>query len=238
MSQISSRRILVVEDDPGERDLLIRVFERDGYDVRTASTAQDARGALEEGGLDLMILDLGLPDADGLDLLRPLDDHEHLPVLVLTARTGLGDRILGLDSGADDYVTKPVPMPELQARVRALLRRSVPTTDVVRSGPLEMDLGTREARMDGWPLDLTRKEFDLLAHLASHPRSVFSRDDLLREVWHSGSGLQVDSTVTEHVRRLRKKLGDDPIRPRWLVTARGVGYRWEPGQAGTRGTGP
>lgn len=224
----AAERILIVEDDEDARAFVERALERSGYTVATAGTAVEARGILDDNGVDLVVLDLGLPDESGLDFLTALRDDHDVGIVVLTGRDSIGDRVLGLDTGADDYLVKPVQVPELQARVRAVLRRTRSQTPRLSYGPLVIDLNAREAHLGGEPVDLTRKEFDLLVHLAAHPRSVFDRAELLRDVWDSSAEYQDPATVTEHVRRLRRKLGDDPDDPRWIVAIRGVGYRFEP----------
>ncbi|HLG01193.1 MAG TPA: response regulator transcription factor [Acidimicrobiia bacterium] len=226
-------RILVVEDDEGLRTLMVRALEQQSHRVVGVSGAVAARGLLAAGGIDVVVLDLGLPDGDGLDLVGMLRERAEPAVLVVSGRDSLGDRVLGLDMGADDYLTKPVAVAELQARVRALLRRVEAPPARHCYGPLEIDLEAREVYVEGRPVELTRKEFGLLAALASAPRKVFGRDELLREVWGSSSEYQAEATVTEHVRRLRLKLGDDAEHPRWIVNVRGVGYRFDPGEETT-----
>lgn len=220
--------ILVVEDDPPIRALVVEALERDRHDVEGVATTAAAQAALNRHTIELVILDLGLPDADGLDFLEELRATHDLPVLVLTARSGVGDRVLGFDTGADDYVVKPVALPELRARVRALLRRQEPAADRLVFGKLEIDLGAREAVLDGQVLELTHKEFEVLALLASQPRKAFSRGDLLRQVWGSSPEYQTTATVTEHVRRLRRRLEIHEPATEWIATVRGVGYRFDP----------
>lgn len=229
MATATGHGILVVEDDEGLRALMVRALQQEGHQVLGVGTAAAAQRALAAGEADLVVLDLGLPDSDGLDLLSTLRGRTELRVLVVSGRDSLGDRVLGLNTGADDYLVKPVAVPEFQARVRALLRRVPDSATRLRYGSLEIELDAREVCLDGHPVELSRKEFGLLALLASYPRKVFSRDDLLREVWGSSPEYQVASTVTEHVRRLRYKLGDDAEHPRWIVNVRGVGYRFDPG---------
>lgn len=215
------------------RGLLVRLLQDDGYEV---FEADDALGAMEHLGAnppDLVLLDVVLPGVDGLDLLRRIRRKSTVPIIMLTGRTDEADRIEGLRSGADDYVLKPFSPGELVARVESVLRRSAPQAALVEQAVLaydglEIDPVAREVSVQGETVPVTAREFDLLAFLASAPRQVFTREQLLRQVWDSSTQWQDDATVTEHVRRVRKKIEADPDRPRWLVTVRGVGYRFEP----------
>lgn len=215
------------------RGLLVRLLQDDGYEV---FEADDALGAMEHLGAnppDLVLLDVVLPGLDGLDLLRRIRRKSTVPIIMLTGRTDEADRIEGLRSGADDYVLKPFSPGELVARVESVLRRSAPQAALVEQtvlayDGLEIDPVAREVSVQGETVPVTAREFDLLAFLASAPRQVFTREQLLRQVWDSSTQWQDDATVTEHVRRVRKKIEADPDRPRWLVTVRGVGYRFEP----------
>lgn len=226
-------RILAVEDDPAVRGLLVRLLHDEGYEV---FEADDALGAMEHLGAhppDLVLLDVVLPGVDGLDLLRRIRSKSDVPIIMLTGRSGEEDRIEGLRSGADDYVLKPFSSGELVARVESVLRRSsskphgTEATAIAYDG-LAIDPVAREVRVKGAPVSVTAREFDLLAFLAAAPRQVFTREQLLRQVWGSSTEWQDDATVTEHVRRVRRKIEADPDRPRWLLTVRGVGYRFEP----------
>jgi two-component system, OmpR family, phosphate regulon response regulator PhoB len=227
------RRVLVVDDDEGVRTVVVWQLEADGFIVEQAHDGASAVSAVNAVEPDLMILDLSLPGLGGLDVLRQIRDGEtkatvDLPVIVLSGRSGQTDRIVGLDQGADDYLVKPFSPGELAARVRSVLRRSQPAGPVsIEVGPLRIDPGTREVWMADERVQLTAKEFDLLAFLASHPRHVFSRAQLLAQVWQSSSSWQGEATVTEHVHRLRHKLEVDPDWPRLLRTVRGVGYQLE-----------
>jgi DNA-binding response OmpR family regulator len=180
----------------------------------------------------LVVLDVMLPGADGLQILRHLRESGDVPVILLTARADEIDRILGLELGADDYVVKPFSPRELSIRVRNLLRRAMPipprSSELLTFGPLTIDPGAREVGVDGHVTQLTPKEFDLLVTLARSPRQVFSRRQLLELVWESSPDYQDPATVTVHVGRLRQKLEPDPEQPRWILTAWGVGYRFEP----------
>jgi len=174
-----------------------------------------------------------LPEIDGFSILGELRKREDIPVILLTARTEETDRVLGLELGADDYVVKPFSPRELAARVRTVLRRASRSEPPVMEPTitfdgLAIDTRSREVRVGGEPVDFTAKEFDLLAFLASSPRQVFSRGQLLEQVWDSSSDWQDASTVTVHVRRIRKKIEQDPDEPRWISTVWGVGYRFEP----------
>ncbi|WP_344865408.1 response regulator transcription factor [Planomonospora alba] len=226
-----SARILVVEDDPTVAEVVARYLERDGHRVECVGDGAEAlRRALADPP-DLMVLDLMLPRMDGLAVCRKLRERRPVPVIMLTALGEEIDRVAGLETGADDYVTKPFSPRELALRVRSVLRRargaSLPGgTGVLRDGELVVDLGVHEVRLAGAPVTLTAREFDLLAHLMRNPRQAFSRATLLDQVW--GWSFGDSSTVTVHVRRLREKIEADPTAPRRIVTVWGVGYRYEP----------
>ncbi len=179
---------------------------------------------------DLVVLDVSLPDLSGLDLLRQFRIVGDVPVIMLSGRGDEADRVAGLESGADDYVVKPFYPRELAARVRSLLRRSGARTrpSVLEFDELTIDTASRQALLHGLPVELTAREFDLLEFLASAPRQAFSRAQLLQRVWGSSSAWQQESTVTEHVRRIRRKLGVEADQSRWIATVRGFGYRFEP----------
>ncbi len=224
-------RILLVDDDPTVRAVVERYLQRAGFVVEALGDGLAARARLGDGSVDLAILDVMLPGVDGLSLLRELRaTGDETPVILLTARGDEADRVTGITLGADDYVVKPFSPRELVARASMVLRRAAPPVarEALRFGSLRIDPGTREAAVDDQPVELTRLEFDLLHFLASSPRQVFSRTELLQHVWDSSPEWQDPSTVTVHVRRLRRKLELDPDAPRWIVTARGVGYRFEP----------
>jgi DNA-binding response OmpR family regulator len=217
------RTVLVVEDESAIADVVEMYLTQGGFNVRLAATGAEARKQLDDPSIDAVLLDLMLPDADGVDLFREIRSRSSVPVIMVTARDAEADRVLGLELGADDYVTKPFSPRELVARVRAVLRRG--TVDAapvqrVSSGGFEMDLDARDVTLDGTAVDLTRKEFDLLAHLATTPGRVFTRAQLLEAVW--GYPDDIDTrTVDVHVAQLRRKLG-----PRCPVkTVRGVGYK-------------
>jgi two-component system response regulator ResD len=222
--------VLVVDDEPTIRDVVVQYLRREGYATLEAGDGDTARSLLEREWPSLVVLDLMLPGTDGLALCRWIRDRSELPVIMLTARGEEADRIVGLELGADDYVTKPFSPRELVARVRTVLRRSgTPdeTYERVRFGQIEIDAAAREVLKNGHALKLTAREFDLLLFLARHPRRVFSRDQLMSRVW--GYEPAFDSgTITVHVRRLREKIEDDPARPQHLETVWGVGYRLSP----------
>jgi DNA-binding response OmpR family regulator len=222
--------VLVVDDEPIVREVVVRYLEREGYETLEAADGNRAREVVEESSPSLVVLDLMLPGTDGLTLCRWIRSNSRLPVIMLTARGEEADRIVGLELGADDYVTKPFSPRELVARVRSVLRRAAidrtPSEPLVFGG-LELDPEAREVRKAGRPLQLTTKEFDLLYFLAANPRHVFSRDQLMTRVWGYSAALDT-GTVTVHIRRLREKIEDDPSRPRHLQTVWGVGYRFSP----------
>jgi len=222
--------VLVVDDEPIVRDVVVRYLQRDGFDTLVAGDGDTARELIERTAPQLVVLDVMLPGTDGLALCRWIRSRGDLPVIMLTARGEEADRIVGLELGADDYVTKPFSPRELAVRVQTVLRRSAPAASsaarLVFDG-LAIDPSTREVERDGKLLRLTAKEFDLLFFLASNPRQVFSRDQLMGRVW--GYEAAVDTgTVTVHVRRLRAKIERDPSSPRHLETVWGVGYRFVP----------
>jgi two-component system, OmpR family, phosphate regulon response regulator PhoB len=222
--------VLVVDDEPTIREIVVGYLERDGFKTLEAADGNRARELLEREAPDLVVLDLMLPGIDGLSVCRWIRTHSDLPVIMLTARGEEADRIVGLELGADDYVTKPFSPRELAARVRTVLRRSAPPSPLnerLAFEGLEIDASTREVRREGEAVRLTAKEFDLLWFLASHPRRVFSRDQLMDRVWGYEAALDT-GTVTVHVRRLREKIEADPSRPVHLQTVWGVGYRLVP----------
>jgi DNA-binding response OmpR family regulator len=228
-------RILIVEDDLTVAEVVVDYLRHAGLEPRHAL---DGQTALEIAGTwrpDLVVLDLMLPGVSGLEVCRRLretrDAREPLPVIMLTALSEESDRVLGLESGADDYVTKPFSPRELTLRVQAVLRRArasaavAATPQPVQSGRLEVDVAARRARMDGQELDLTVREFDLLAFFVSNPGRAFTRAELLEHVW--GWSIGDLSTITVYVRRLRDKVELVPASPAQLQTVWGVGYRWE-----------
>jgi len=228
--------VLVVDDDERARTVVTWQLEADGFEVKEASDGAGALAAIGKHCPDLVVLDLSMPGVGGLDVLRRLrqnDDRKAgtpLPVIVLSGRSGETDRIVGLDLGADDYLVKPFSPGELAARVRSVLRRAggAAAGSPTELGGLVVDPATRKVSVDGRAVELTAREFDLLAFLVRHPRHVFSRAQLLHQVWSSGPEWQREATVTEHVHRLRHKLEADPAHPRRLRTVRGVGYQLEP----------
>ena len=229
----STPRVLVVDDDEAVRTVASWQLESDGFAVAQAGDGDEALAAIDTERPDLVVLDLSMPGLGGLDVLRRVRGApvtEALPVIVLSGRSGETDRIVGLDLGADDYLVKPFSPGELAARVRSVLRRARSTTAAgppVVCGRLALDAAAREITVDEAPVELTAREFDLLAFLVAHPRQVFSRAQLLAQVWRS-EGWQGEATVTEHVHRLRAKHGLDPAaRPR-IRTLRGVGYQLAP----------
>lgn len=231
MSINAPERILVVDDEPMVREVVVAYLQREGFEVDEASTGATALKQIEASQPDLVVLDVMLPELDGFSVLTELRRTGDIPVILLTARTDEPDRVLGLELGADDYVVKPFSPRELVARVRSVLRRSAPVTiepEVLEFGELIIDEQAREVTLNGITIEMTPKEFDLVAFFAHSPRQVFSRGQLLEHVWDSSADWQDPSTVTVHVRRLRRKIEEDPDNPRWITTVWGVGYRFEP----------
>lgn len=229
MPDTEKQRILVVDDDPTISDVVTRYLQSDGYDVQVAFDGEEALEHARAFYPDLVVLDLMLPKLDGLEVCRLLRSQGSVPIIMLTAKGDEMDRLVGLNLGADDYIAKPFSPRELVARVKAVLRRSgsVPgiEEDSLRIDGLYINPRTRQVSVGGNDVDLTAKEFDLLRFLAMHPRQVFSREQLLNDVWdylYAGD----TSTVTVHIRRLREKIEADPTRPRYILTVWGVGYKF------------
>jgi DNA-binding response OmpR family regulator len=222
-------RVLVVDDDHTVREVVVSYLRAGGHDVSESGDGETALKLLRDLPHDLVVLDLMLPGIDGLEVCRRLRERSDVPVIMLTALGHETDRVVGLERGADDYVTKPFSPRELVLRVDSVLRRAVPRetppVEPVRDGDLTIDPARRTATLAGTPLNLTAREFDLLAFLVSAPGTVHTREDLLARVWGWTFGDQ--STVTVHVRRLREKVEVEPTNPTRLVTVWGVGYRWE-----------
>jgi len=223
----NGQRILIVDDEPRIREVVANYLRRDGYQVETAVDGETARTGLTEFKPDLVVLDLMLPAVSGFEVLNDIRREGDLPVILLTARAEESDRVAGLELGADDYVVKPFSPRELVARVRTVLRRSTgkPLSDPYEYDGIVIDTTRRVAMVEEDRVDLTAKEFDLLAFLVAHPLQVFSRGDLLNQVWGSSPEWQDPATVTVHVRRIRQKIEADSQDPRWIQTVWGVGYR-------------
>ena len=223
------RRVLVVDDAADNRLLVVRALTREGFTVEEAVDGPSALAAVADSAPDLIVLDVTMPGMSGIEVLTQLRRTSSTPVIFLTGRGEEVDRVVGLELGADDYMVKPFSVSELAARVRSVLRRcSAPPPRRLDFGPLEIRPTERTVVLNRELVELTPREFDLLVMLARSPRQVFSRAQLLESVWGSREGWQDPATVTEHVRRLRRKLEADPDRPRWVVTDRGVGYHFEP----------
>jgi DNA-binding response OmpR family regulator len=222
--------VLVVDDEPIITEVVARYLDRAGYVTRTAGDGESALRAAEEEWPDLVVLDIMLPGIDGLEVLRRLRERDRVPVILLTAKGEIADRVIGLRRGADDYLAKPFSAAELIARVDAVLRRvegSPAREEPIVFNGLLLDPVARRFTRDGEEIALTVREYDLLHFLMRHPGQVFSRDHLIQAVWEY-SFYSDTSTVTVHVRRLRAKIEEDPSAPRWLQTVWGVGYRFEP----------
>lgn len=230
---MTTGKILVVDDEASVRSLVRSYLVREGYDVIEAENGADALKRARTEHPDLVVLDLMIPEIDGLEVCRILRSEMDIFILMLTARTEETDKLLGLGLGADDYLTKPFSPRELVARVKAILRRrqgdTMPAASMVRAGQIEIDTSRHVATVSGKVLDLTAREFEILSMLASRPGMVFTREKLLEMVW--GSDFYGDSRVVDvHVAKLRKKLEEDPAHPRYLITVRGVGYKLETGE--------
>ena len=228
-------RILVVDDDADNREMLAMILENEGFDVTVAANGASALSAAASTEPELVILDIVLGSEDGREVLRELRLISDVPTIFLTGRGLESERIAGLKLGADDYIVKPFSLGEVTARIESVLRRSgvnasqheIEKPNII-FGNLQINENTHEARLGGELLELTSKEFALLSFIASSPRQVYSRAQLLEHVWSSSSEWQNEATVTEHIRRLRAKIEEDPDHPMWIKTVRGVGYRFEP----------
>ena len=229
-NQHTTGRILVVDDEPSIVDAVATALRYEGYEVEEASNGRDALAAVTREEPDLVVLDWMLPDIPGIEVGKRMRERGFkTAILFLTAKDAVEDKVEALRAGGDDYVTKPFSPRELAARVRSVLRRTGSTGAAVaalRFGDVELERETRDVRRKGSLIRLTAKEFDLLWFLASHPRRVFSRDELMASVWGYTSTFDT-GTVTVHVRRLREKIEDDPARPRLISTVWGVGYRFD-----------
>ena len=223
---MSRPRILLVEDEDSIAVPFEDALVREGFDPTVAATGAEALRLVREECPDLVLLDLGLPDTDGRDVCRALRRESSVPIVMVTARGTETDRIVGLELGADDYVVKPFSAAEVAARIRAVLRRGPARSEgaTVRIGGLEIDMGARRAFVDGDEVELTRKEFDLLARLARDAGRVVTREDLMSDVWDV-NWFGSTKTLDVHIAWLRGKLGDDPAEPRFIHTVRGVGFR-------------
>lgn len=223
-------RVLIVDDEAPLAQVIASYFERDGFPVATIGDGAAAVDKVRTWDPGVLVLDLGLPGLDGMEVCRKVRTFSDCYIIMLTARADEVHKLVGLSAGADDYMTKPFSPRELLARVRAMLRRPrhTPLPELTSFGALTMDAAAREVQVDGQPVDLTRTEFDVLAALAARPRSALSRRTLIDAVW--GEGWVGDEHLVDvHVAHLRRKLGDDPSSPRFVLTVRGVGYRMGPG---------
>ena len=221
------RTVLLVEDDPGISELVRLGLEREGLRVEHAPDGEQALLYLERHEPDAVLLDLGLPGLDGLEVCRRVRRDRRTPILILSSRREEIDKVVGLELGADDYLTKPFGVRELVARLRAVLRRVEPAPDrCLRFGDLRVDLDAKAVSRDGRPVDLTAMEYRILELLVSHPRRVFSREQILERLGDGAPAFGYERTIDSHLARLRRKLGDDAQQPLFVETVRGLGYRF------------
>ena len=221
-------RVLVVDDEPQIRRAMRTSLEAHGYEVRTVGTGEEAVVSAAEDDPELVLLDLGLPDLDGTEVIRRVRSFSKVPIIVLSVRDRQTDKVAALDAGADDYVTKPFGVDEVLARLRAALRRShagEPSPPIVRFGEIEVDVGRRLVTVRDSPVHLTRTEYALLEAFVSNPGKLLTHQWLLRRVWGVGYG-EESHYLRVYVRALRRKLGDQASAPRLILTEPGVGYRW------------
>lgn len=233
---VDKDKVLVIEDEEGDRELVVTALEREGYQVIQAESGEGGLELVETAQPDLIILDLILPGLDGLEVCRRVRGKHEIPIIMVTGREEEVDKVVGLELGADDYIVKPFSQRELVARVRAMLRRTVITQKATAQkkrlgfAGLEIDLPTRAVHVQDEEVHLTPKEFDLVFHLASQPRRVFTREEIVHEVWGYGPPGGDLRTVDTHVKRLRKKLEEGRDVPWSLATVWGVGYKFETGE--------
>ena len=222
--------VLLIEDDADVRRFIHERLSTQGFTVAEAPSGERGLDLFDTQRFDVILLDVHLPGIDGFAVLRAIRRSSQVPVLLLTAATDEADRVLGLEIGADDYIIKPFLPRELVARIRAVLRRARPleSATVMTFDDLVIDPHAREVLLAGQIVKLTGREFDLLAFMASSPRRTYTREQLLQQVWNSEASWQNVATVTEHVHRLRRRIEADPAAPRYLVTVRGAGYRFDP----------
>ena len=224
------KRVLLVDDDVNTRTSIGLGLRKEGFLVCEVEGIKKAFTAIRKNRPDVIVLDLSLQDGDGLDLIKELRKNDSLPVIVCTGRSSEDEKITGLEMGADDYITKPLSIKEMASRIRTVLRRGNLFSESINSynlGDITIDLEKREVRKANIVVELTNKEYDLLSFMMRNPKKEFSRDDLLSNVWTNKKDRSV-ATVTEHIRRLRMKLEEDPASPRYLCAVRGIGYRAMP----------
>jgi DNA-binding response OmpR family regulator len=225
----ASARILLVDDEDAIQTLLAYPLRKEGYEVVSARDGRQALDRFAEGRFDLVVLDVMMPKLDGIEVCRRLRARSQVPIIMLTARDDEVDKVLGLEIGADDYITKPFSVREFRSRVKATLRRTqmmgAPTDEVLNAGGLEVDLARRTVTVDGEPVRLTYVEFEVLTALARSPGRVFDRETLLERVW-GDSAYRDPRTIDVHIRHLREKIEPEPRRPEYMLTVRGVGYRF------------
>ena len=223
------RWALVVEDDPNDLELVDEVLRREGFSVMGAPSCARAKELLRSRSVDLCVIDLGLEDGSGMELLVDVRRDYDMPIVVSTGQADVETAVVCLRLGADDHMVKPYPVALFAARVAALLRRtgSIPRTEILDFDGLRIDLVAREVIRGDTPVVMPAREFDVLAFLATHPRQVFTRRQLLEQVWESSPEWQDEATVTEHIRKIRLRIEDDIRRPRWIATVRRVGYRFD-----------
>ena len=226
-----ANRILVVDDERIVTEVVERYLRREGYEVKIAYDGIQALKIAQEWNPHLVVLDLMLPEIDGLDVCRQLRQNSSVPIIMLTAKGDETDRIIGLELGADDYIVKPFSPREVVARVKSVLRRTTDTKPqeadgLLRHGDLAINPKSREVTLNDQTINLTGREFDLLYFLASHPNQVFTREELMNQVWDYAYSAEY-GTITVHIRRLRAKLEADPLKPRLIKTLWGVGYKFE-----------
>jgi len=225
-----TRVALVVDDDDESRSTVAAAVAPAGYRVIEAADAEQALEAVRSQSIDVVVLDLGLPGRNGLDVLLSLRQYSDVPVLIVSATTDPTTRVAAFRFGADDFLVKPIFPAELSARISTVMRRTHGSSrqQVFHFGDLSFDSEARELRRAGQLVELTPKEYELLHFFVSNPRQVFSRAQILEKVWNSSAEWQQVSTVTEHVRKLRLKIEDDATDPRWIQTVRNIGYRFDP----------